>query len=46
VPDNIHHLHVQQPFTNEKPEATSAALGSWWRAVCHPKHVELYINME
>jgi hypothetical protein len=28
-----------------KPEAASAVLGSWWWAVCHPKHVELHINM-
>ena len=28
VPDNIHHLHVQQRFTNEKPGAASAVLGS------------------
>jgi len=46
VPDNIHHLHVQQRFTNEKPEAASAVLGSLWWAVCRPKHVELHINME
>jgi len=26
--DNIHQLHVQQPSTCEKPEATSAVLGS------------------
>ena len=24
VPDNVHHLHVQQPSTYEKPEAASA----------------------
>jgi hypothetical protein len=46
VPDNIHQLHVQQPSTNEKPEAASAVLGSWWWAVCRPKHVELHINTE
>jgi len=28
VPDNVHQLHVQQPFTCEKPEAASAVLGS------------------
>jgi len=28
VPDNVHQLHVQQPFTYEKPEAASAVLGS------------------
>ena len=27
-PDNVHHLHVQQPSTYEKPEAASAVLGS------------------
>jgi hypothetical protein len=27
VPDNVRQLHVQQPFTYEKPEATSAVLG-------------------
>jgi len=27
VPDNVHHLHVQQPSTYEKPEAASAVLG-------------------
>ena len=46
VPDNVHQLHVQQPSTYEKPEAASAGLGSWWWAVCRPKHVELHINME
>jgi len=46
VPDIVHQLHVQQPSTYEKPEAASAVLGSWWRAVCRPKHVELHINME
>ena len=24
----VHHLHVQQPFTYEKPEAATAVLGS------------------
>ena len=28
VPDNVYQLHVQQPFTYEKPEAASAVLGS------------------
>jgi hypothetical protein len=28
VPDNVHHLHVQQPLTYEKPEGASAVLGS------------------
>jgi len=28
VPDNVHQLHVQQHSTYEKPEATSAVLGS------------------
>jgi hypothetical protein len=28
VPDNVHQLHVQQPFMYEKPEAASAVLGS------------------
>jgi len=28
VPDNVHQLHVQQPYTYEKPEAASAVLGS------------------
>ena len=46
VPDNVHQLHVQQPSTHEKPEAASAVLGSWWWAVCRPKHVELHTNME
>ena len=45
VPDNVHQLHVQQPSTYEKPEAASAVLGSWWWAVCRPKHAELHINM-
>jgi len=46
VPDNVHHLHVQQPSMYEKPEAASAILASWWWAVCRPKHVELHINRE
>ena len=28
VPDNVHHLHVQQPSTYEKPEFASVVLGS------------------
>ena len=44
--DNVHQLHVQQPSTCEKPVVASAILRSWWYAVCHPKHVELHINME
>jgi len=39
-------MWIQQPSTYEKPEAASAVLGSWWWAVCRPKHVELHINME
>jgi hypothetical protein len=46
VPDNVHQLHFQQPSTYAKPEAVSAVLGSWWWAVCRPKHVELHVNME
>jgi hypothetical protein len=45
VSDNVHQLHVQQPSTYEKPEAASAVLGSWWCAVCRPKHVD-HINKE
>ena len=41
VPDNIHQLHVQQPSTYETPEAASAVLGSWWRAVCKHGIVKL-----
>jgi hypothetical protein len=44
VPDNVHQLHVQQHSMYAKPEAASAVLGSWWWAVCHPKHVEFHIN--
>ena len=36
----------QQPFTHSKPEAASAVLGSWWWAVCRPKHVELQHKYE
>jgi len=46
VPDNVHQPHVQQPSTYEKPEAASAVLGFWQRAVCLPKHAELHINRE
>ena len=28
VPDNVHKPHAQQPSTYEKPEASSAVLGS------------------
>jgi hypothetical protein len=45
VPDNVHQPNAQQPSTYKKREAASAVLGSWWWAVCCPKHVELYINM-
>jgi len=53
-----HTAHHQEPKTApttrtnnlpryyEKPEAASAVLGSWWWAVCRPKHVELHTNME
>jgi len=43
LPDSVQQLHVQQPTTYAKPEAASAVLGSWWLAVCRPKHVELHI---
>jgi len=46
VPDNVHQLHVQQPSTYDKPEAANAVLGSWWWAVCRPKHVELHIGVK
>ena len=42
----LYEPHVQQPSTYEKPETASAVLGSWWWAVCRPKHVELHINIE
>jgi hypothetical protein len=29
-----------------KPESASAVFGSWWWAVCRPKHVELHMNMK
>ena len=44
--DSVQQLHFQQPSTYAKPEAASAVLGSWWWAVCRPKRVELYMNME
>ena len=44
--DSVQQQHVQQPSTYAKPEAASAVLGSWWWAVCRPKHVELHINMK
>ena len=34
----------KQSSTYEKPEAARADLGSWWWAICRPKHVELHIN--
>jgi hypothetical protein len=40
----IRQLYIQQPSMHEKPEATSAILGPWWWAVCHPKHVEFHIK--
>ena len=45
-PGNVHQLHVHQPYTYEKPDTASAVLGSWWWAVCRPKHVELHRSME
>ena len=37
----------QRPATTyAKPETASAVLGSWWWAVCRPKHVELIVNMK
>jgi hypothetical protein len=44
--DSVQQLHIQQPSTYAKPEAASAVLGSWWWAVCYPKHVELHIKYE
>ena len=44
--DSVQQPHVQQPSTYVKPEAACAVLGSWWWAVCRPKHVELHINMK
>ena len=38
---SVQQLHAQQPSTYAKPEAASAVLGSWWSAVCRPKHIEL-----
>jgi len=46
LPDSVQQSHVQQPSTYAKPETSSAVLGSWWWAVCLPKHVELHINIE
>jgi hypothetical protein len=46
LPDSGQQLHVQQPSTYAKPEAASTVLGSWWWAVCRPKHAELHINMK
>jgi len=43
---SVQQPHVQQPSTYAKPEAASAVLGSWWWAVCRPKRVELYVNIE
>jgi len=45
-PDNVHRPHIQQPSTYENTEAANAVLGSWWWAVCRPKHVELHTNRE
>ena len=44
VPDNVQQLHVRQPTTYVIPEAASAVLGSWWWAVCRPKHFELHLK--
>jgi len=46
LPDSVQQLHVQQPSTYAKPDAASVVLGSWWWAVCRPKHVELHKNMK
>jgi hypothetical protein len=46
LPDSVQQLHLQQPSTYAKPEAASAVLGSWWWAVCRPKHVELHIYVK
>jgi len=43
LPDSFQQPHIQQPSTYAKPEAASAVLGSWWWAVCRPKHVEFHI---
>jgi hypothetical protein len=43
---SVQQLHVQHTSTYAKPEATIAVLGSWWKAVCRPKHAELHINMK
>jgi len=44
--DNVQQLYVQQPSKYAKPEAASVVLGSWWLAVCRPKHVELHVNVK
>jgi len=44
--DSVQQLHVRQPSTYAKPEAARAVLGSWWWAVCRPKHVELHVSMK
>jgi hypothetical protein len=44
VPDNVKQRHVRQPITYAKPEAAWAVLGSWWCAMCRPKHVELRLK--
>ena len=46
LPESVHQLHVQQLSTYEKPEAASAVLGSWWWAVCRPKHVEYHTLLD
>jgi hypothetical protein len=42
--DVVQQLHVRQPSTHAKPDAACAVLGSWWWAVCRPKHVELHLK--
>jgi hypothetical protein len=46
--DAVSVQQTQRPTTFHvwNPEAASAVLSSWWRAVCRPKYVELHINME
>jgi hypothetical protein len=34
------------PRYYKKSQAANAVLGSWWWALCRPKHVEIHINME
>jgi hypothetical protein len=41
---DVQQLHVRLPSTYAKPEAACAVLGSWWWAVCCPKHVELHLK--